>query len=462
MARVFTDAGAMKLASANTKLFGADVFACAFWINRTAAPAAERGLMGAGDFASDFGWWLNLTATGLVKAIAPYATVAKARTSSTATTLNAWTHVVVNYLLTGLNSTDFTFFINGKAEAGTSVSNGSGAAPSNSATPFFVGPSPGTDTTAVTSAPPAQIGQIAVWNRPLTGAEALALAAGEHPSNFPEGLIEIFDMDSSLVEEGEFQRMYLVPTTNPTFALSPAIVAPYRIAPRIVLAGTNNILTAGLGDLQLTGFAPSLDQKINAALGALTLTGFAPALDQKINAALGQLVLTGFAPSLNNQINAAVGQLVLNGFAASPVIGTNLVAQLGSLDLTGFAPSVDVTTNISILAGLGQLLIEGFAPEITGQDATQVAGTGPTGDRRMALMQELRELQQTLAQEKEPQHKGFRDERVVKRRKQIESALLLEQKREAAKLAAEVAAENEDEEGLLGIILNFLGGSDVS
>lgn len=228
MARVFTDGGAMKLASPTTKFFGADVFACAFWIYRTAAPAAERGLMGAGDFASDFGWWLNMTATGLVKAIAPYATVAKARSSSTATALNAWTHVLVNYQLTGLLSTDFTFFINGKSEAGASVSNGSGAAPANSATPFFVGPSPGTDAVANTLAPPANIGPIAVWSRTLSPAEAVALASGEHPLRFREGLIEIFDMTTAHGEEGWLGKTYLVQgATNPSSAaVSPPLMAP--------------------------------------------------------------------------------------------------------------------------------------------------------------------------------------------------------------------------------------------
>jgi hypothetical protein len=212
VARIFTDAGAMALASiaGQGKLLDGGVGAWAFWIFRTAAPAAERGLVGMGDFTTDVGWWVNMTATGLINAMMPFATANRVRASSTATALNAWTHVIVNCAGKGTASTDFTFYINGKPEAGTSTANGAGAGPIDGSFAVKIGPGPGTATVNGTTAPPAQFGPIAFWNRVLTDAEALALAAGAHPLRFRPGLIETWDLMSASHETATLGKVTLI------------------------------------------------------------------------------------------------------------------------------------------------------------------------------------------------------------------------------------------------------------
>lgn len=221
MARVFTDAGAMALASAASagRLFDGGVGAWAFFIYRTAAPGAERGLVGMGDFTTDVGWWANLTTAGLINAIMPFGTTNRVRVSAVGTTLNDWTHVIVNSSGKGTASTGFTFYINGKPDAGTSTSNGAGAAPVAGSFAVKIGPGPGTSAAANTTAPPANFGPIAYWGRTLGDAEALALAGGAHPLSFPEGIVDLWNMETSSIEEGYLQRVSLIQgATNPTNA----------------------------------------------------------------------------------------------------------------------------------------------------------------------------------------------------------------------------------------------------
>jgi hypothetical protein len=220
VARVYTDAGAMKLATtaALGLLFDGPVWTIALPIYRTAAPAAERGLVGMGDFATDVGWWVTMTATGAIQAVVPHFTTNKTRLSSTVTALNAWTHLVVTNRSGALASSEISFYFDGKPEAGTSVSNGAGAVPVHTAFAFSVGPGPGTNAAANTTAPPANIGYVAMWNRWFTDAEALGLAMGLSPLRFREGLVEMWDFEDPIYEEGLVQGIPLIPTTVPTNA----------------------------------------------------------------------------------------------------------------------------------------------------------------------------------------------------------------------------------------------------
>lgn len=218
MARIFTDAGGQALASANQTLADLDTFSIAFWINRTATPAAARGIIGIGDAT---GWNIGLTTANLIQAVAVYSGATdKVRNSTTAPALNTWTHVVVTYNQTGLLSTDFTFYFNGKSEVGTNISSGV-TARVHGAAPLTIGSGIGT-----LLAPPAQIGgPVAVWSRAISPAEALALAGGMHPLRFKEGLVDLFDLNTAHGEEGWLAKLYLVQgATNPSSAaVSPAL-----------------------------------------------------------------------------------------------------------------------------------------------------------------------------------------------------------------------------------------------
>lgn len=247
MARTFTDGGAaatgLATAASAGRCFDAiasGVGAWAGWVFRTGAPAAERGLVGFGDFLTDVGWWVNLGTTGLLAAMMPFATTNRVRTSSTATALNAWTHFVVNSAGKGTSNTEFTFYINGKFEAGTSTTNPTGAAPIAGSFAAKIGPGPGTQGAANSLAPPAHIGPVAFWNRQLTDAEALALAAGAHPFRFWPGLLEMWDMDEPLLEEGTVTRLPMLHSTtipgttfvNPPIEPLSLLLPPFRLNTR--------------------------------------------------------------------------------------------------------------------------------------------------------------------------------------------------------------------------------------
>lgn len=215
MARVFTDGGAMKLISGNTLLTVDANFSLAFWLYRTGTPVAQRSLITLCDTAVANGWIIRLTTGNLINAAIPYSTTDKQRNSTTVPALNTWVPVVITHNQTGLASTDFQFYFNGKQEAGTDVATAVGAHDTATASPLEVGASTGTALTA----PPANIGPIALWNRAISPAEALALATGAHPLRFKEGLVELFDMEKATGEEGCINRFFLAQgATNPTSA----------------------------------------------------------------------------------------------------------------------------------------------------------------------------------------------------------------------------------------------------
>lgn len=111
--------------------------------------------------------------------------------------------------------------------------------------------------------------------------------------------------------------------------------------------GGSTSVTPGVGDLSVTGFAPSVVLGIRAFadVGALTAAGLAP------SAVLG------------TRVYSDVGSLVATGASPSIVFGTRVLADVGALSVTGFAPSVRV--GVKVLAGVGALVVTGFAPTVS-------------------------------------------------------------------------------------------------
>jgi hypothetical protein len=140
-------------------------------------------------------------------------------------------------------------------------------------------------------------------------------------------------------------------------------------------ATANNFVTAGLGQLVFTGFAPTLaatgNQAVSAGLGELTFTGFAPTIaasgNQAITAGLAALIFTGYAPVQTLTLpSPEPGQLVLTGYAPTLAIASSqsITAGLGALVITGFAPSLAATGNQFVSTDLAQLLFTGLAPTL--------------------------------------------------------------------------------------------------
>jgi hypothetical protein len=123
MARVFTDAGAMKLLSSRADIadYGGD-FSVAFWhyADRDASRSAIISVTD-GTAAVPGGAQMTNRESG-IQADFPFATGDKIRNSTTAPALKRVGSRLVTHSNTGLASTDFTFYFNGKQEIGTRTS----------------------------------------------------------------------------------------------------------------------------------------------------------------------------------------------------------------------------------------------------------------------------------------------------------------------------------------------------
>lgn len=141
------------------------------------------------------------------------------------------------------------------------------------------------------------------------------------------------------------------------------IGTPFRFATQIQSGAS--IVTPGVGDLTLTGFAPTISVSNNQAvlpgLGALTVTGFAPVVlsgDQKVvQPGVGALVATGFAPTVNATANIT------------------LTPGTGQVVLTGYAPTVTASDSITVQPGTGVLVLTGYAPIVNAISAGALTGS---------------------------------------------------------------------------------------
>ena len=155
-------------------------------------------------------------------------------------------------------------------------------------------------------------------------------------------------------------------------------------APTVSVTNNKNV-SAGVGSLDVSGFAPSVvataNRNITADVGSILISGFSPsvfATDAKnVLADTGLINITGLAPTIQTPRNilADVGSLSVVGFA--PVVSTpkNIQADTGVLNVTGFAPSIQLPVNVQ--ADKGQLNFTGFEPSVTVGDAIEIqAGLG--------------------------------------------------------------------------------------
>lgn len=235
----------------------------------------------------------------------------------------------------------------------------------------------------------------------------------------------------------------------------------------IVLAGFAPSIGFGLtgdtGSITLSGFAPSIGFGLTGNTGSIVLTGFAPTLSQAFNltANVGSIVLSGFAPDVGLSgggalnITGATGTILLTGFA--PSIAFGLMANVGSIVLTGFAPTLAQT--FALTAGTGAIVLEGFAPTLDGVLFTPPVGGSGGKEIRGGLLYWLKLLQELEAQgtpepEDEQQHEQF-----IAKRERLRAKVKKAQRAEAARKAAEMAAEQEDEERILMLFLQYLSGN---
>lgn len=162
-------------------------------------------------------------------------------------------------------------------------------------------------------------------------------------------------------------------------------------APTVSVSDNKNVL-AGVGALDFTGFAPTWSTApaggpgvANPGTGELTLAGFAPTVSVTTNLLVrpdvGSLTLTGFEPTVATPRNVTpdVGALALTGLEPTVAVTTNLLVRpdVGVLTLTGLEPTVAVSNHITVLPDTGVLTLTGFAPTVFATLNQNVApGTG--------------------------------------------------------------------------------------
>lgn len=158
-----------------------------------------------------------------------------------------------------------------------------------------------------------------------------------------------------------------------------------------IMQSANQTVSAGVGALDMAGFAPTIttssNQIASAGAGALDLTGLAPTVTasdhQTVLPGVGALDMIGFAPTVTagsgTAVNAGLGALDMTGFAPVVSVSDNQIvsAGLGALDMTGLAPTVTASDHQTVSAGLGSLDMTGFSPNATASDhQTVLAGLG--------------------------------------------------------------------------------------
>lgn len=96
----------------------------------------------------------------------------------------------------------------------------------------------------------------------------------------------------------------------------------------VASGGTTTNINPSVGNLTVTGFAPTVaqtaNQSVSPSVGTLSITGFAPTVTQSSSSSItpstGNLTITGFAPTITqpNSLNMVLGSLTITGFA--PII----------------------------------------------------------------------------------------------------------------------------------------------
>lgn len=141
---------------------------------------------------------------------------------------------------------------------------------------------------------------------------------------------------------------------------------------------SNTAINPGVGNITITGHAPTVAQSANQALtpgvGNLTITGYAPTIAQSdnknITADVGNLVITGYAPTVTQgagqNIAPGVGSLALSGHAptVAQTANQNVTPDVGSLTITGHAPTITQSGGVNIVPNSGTLLITGYPPTV--------------------------------------------------------------------------------------------------
>lgn len=214
--------------------------------------------------------------------------------------------------------------------------------------------------------------EVAVWNRALTPAEAIALTKGFSPLFFRRGLIMFSPSVRTLLE---LRKGGTVTNSSTTYSNSePRVIYPGRIIPTFLTpaAGGGVTISVPAGSLTLAGNAPTVvnPKTIFPPAGSLTLSGLAPTVtvsgNQIVQPPAGALSLTGNAPTVLTPriVSPSAGALTLAGNAPTVAVSDNqyIVPPTGALTLAGNAPVV--VNPKTLFPAAGALTLTGYAPTV--------------------------------------------------------------------------------------------------
>lgn len=222
MARNFVANGQLQTV-VNTRISNAPFFTISFWLYRQGTPVGGSAHIVRTSVGAGSGWGIDLTTGNLLSAYIDASGNQKQRTSATIPTLNTWVHVAAVHQNTGNNSTDWVFYFNGVSEAGTNVTAMSGTRGSV-ALAFILGD----DSFDANYT----LGPVAFWDCCLSPSAILGLAGGAHPSEYPDCLVDTWDLMSEQWETGA-TGMYPMGLTTlgsspPATAVNPPVNFPSR------------------------------------------------------------------------------------------------------------------------------------------------------------------------------------------------------------------------------------------
>jgi hypothetical protein len=116
-----------------------------------------------------------------------------------------------------------------------------------------------------------------------------------------------------------------------SFGLDSFGLRSYGLSQEALAAGGGTTVSPGVGQLEVTGYAPTIAQSANQTVspgtGVLEVTGYAPSIAQTahrvVSPATGEIVITGYAPTIiqvagSQVISPATAELTITTYA--PVI----------------------------------------------------------------------------------------------------------------------------------------------
>lgn len=125
------------------------------------------------------------------------------------------------------------------------------------------------------------------------------------------------------------------------------------------------------------------------------------ATNTPINPGVGQIVITGYAPTIgqSRSVEPGVGQIAITGYAPDIGQSHSVEPSTGQIVITGYAPDIAQSVSGNVVPGVGNIVITGYAPTIA-------QSGGQSGWRRLLIAQIQEEALQLDTERRKFEEKG--------------------------------------------------------